>query len=254
MSGETAPAPAPTSSFDILAFQVKGNTLLAADDVERAILPFMGPGKSEADVEAARAALQKLYEDKGYVAVSVYIPEQSVDGGVLQLAVQPQAVGQLLVEGDTKNADAVRAMAPSVAPGQTPNIPAFQRDVVALNSNPTRRVTPELRAGEAPGTIDVVLKVEESAPFHASAELNNFSSTSTSDLRASATIRYDDMWGRGDSLSLSAQTAPRRTDDGTVFSGNYLMRLVTGTQLLLYGVYSDSDIAVIGGTTVIGKG
>lgn len=254
VSGETAPAPAPTSSFDILAFQVKGNTLLAADDVERAILPFMGPGKSEADVEAARAALQKLYEDKGYVAVSVYIPEQSVDGGVLQLAVQPQAVGQLLVEGDTKNADAVRAMAPSVAPGQTPNIPAFQRDVVALNSNPTRRVTPELRAGEAPGTIDVVLKVEESAPFHASAELNNFSSTSTSDLRASATIRYDDMWGRGDSLSLSAQTAPRRTDDGTVFSGNYLMRLGTGTQLLLYGVYSDSDIAVIGGTTVIGKG
>lgn len=241
------------SSFDIMAFQVKGNTLLSPDDVERAILPFMGPGKSEADVESARAALQKVYEDKGYVAVSVLIPEQSVDGGVLQLQVQPQAVGQLLVEGSS-NPDAVRALAPSVAPGQTPNIPAFQRDVVALNSNPTRRVTPELRAGEAPGTLDVILKVEESSPFHASAELNNFSSSATTDLRASATIRYDNMWGRGDSLSLSAQTAPRRTDDGTVFSGNYLARLGQGTQLLLYGVYSDSDIAVVGGTSVIGKG
>lgn len=245
---------AQAAKFDILAFQVKGNTVLQSDDVERAILPFMGPGKSEADVEAARAALQKLYEDKGYVAVSVYIPEQSVDGGVLQLAVQPQAVGRLLVEGDTKNADAIRAQAPSVAPGKTPNLPEFQRDVVALNSNPTRRVTPELRAGEAPGTLDVVLKVEESSPFHASAELNNFSSSATTNLRASATLRYDNMWGRGDSLSLSAQTAPRRTDDGTVFSGNYLMRLGQGTQLLLYGVYSDSDIAVVGGTSVIGRG
>lgn len=245
---------ADSARFDIMAFQVKGNTLLEPDDVERVILPFMGPGKSEADVEAARAALQKAFEDAGYVAVSVYIPEQSVDGGLLQLQVQPQAIGQLLVQGDTKNEAAVRALAPSVAVGQTPNLPAFQRDVVALNQNPTRRVTPELRAGEAPGTLDVVLKVEESSPFHASAELNNFHSAATTELRASATLRYDNMWGRGDSLSISAQTAPERTDDGTVVSGNYLMRLGQGTQLLLYGVHSDSDIAVVGGTSVIGKG
>lgn len=254
MAGAETPQPASAARFDIMAFQVRGNTVLAPDDVERAILPFMGPGKGEADVEAARAALQKAYEDKGYVAVSVLVPEQSVDSGVLQLQVQQQAVGRLLVEGDAKNADAVKALAPSVAPGVTPNLPNFQRDVVALNQNPTRKVTPELRAGEAPGTLDVVLKVEESSPFHGSIELNNFSSSATSDLRAAATLRYDDMWGRGDSLSLSAQTAPRRPDDGTVFSGNYLLRLGQGTQLLLYGVYSDSDIAVVGGTSVIGRG
>lgn len=245
---------AAAARFDIMAFQVRGNTVLSPDDVERTILPFTGPGKGEADVEAARAALQKVYEDKGYVAVSVVIPEQSVDGGVLQLQVQQQAVGRLLVEGDTKRADAVKALAPSVAPGVTPNLPNFQRDVVALNQNPTRKVTPELRAGEAPGTLDVVLKVEENSPFHGSVELNNFSSSATSDLRAAATLRYDNMWGRGDSLSISAQTAPRRPDDGTVFSGNYLLRLGQGTQLLLYGVYSDSDIAVVGGTSVIGRG
>src|SRR3546814_15035607 len=62
------------------------------------------------------------------------------------------------------------------------------------------------------------------------------------------------MWGRGDSLSISAQTAPQRHDDGTVLSGNYMMRLGQGTQLLLYAVHSDSDIAVVGGTSVIGKG
>lgn len=245
---------APAAAFDILAFQVRGNTVLPPDAVERAILPFMGPGKSEADVESARAALQKAFEDAGYVAVSVYVPEQSVDGGVLQLAVQQQTVGQVLVEGDTRAADAVRAQAPSVAPGQTPHLPAFQRDVVALNSNPNRRVTPELRAGVAPGTLDVVLTVEETSPIHGSVEVNNFSSAATTDLRTAATLRYDDLWGRGDSISVSAQTAPRRTDDGTVFSANWLTRLGQGRQLMLYGVHSDSDIAVVGGTSVIGRG
>lgn len=244
---------APAATFEIRAFAVRGNTVLPADAVERAIYPFTGPGKTSEDVEAARAALQKAFENAGYIAVSVFIPEQSVEGGILNLEVQSQTIGQVLVEG-TKRQNAIRAQAPSLTPGQTPNLPEFQRDVVALNQNPSRRVTPELKAGVAPGTLDVVLTVDESSPFHASAELNNFSSAATTALRASGTLRYDNMWGRGDSLSISAQTAPRRTEDGTVISGNYLMRLGQGTQLMIYGVHSDSDIAVVGGTSVIGKG
>jgi len=241
------------TTFEIRAFQVKGNTLLPADAVERAVYPHMGPGRTEADVEAARAALQKAFEDRGYVAVSVLIPEQAVAGGILQLQVEPQAIGEVKIEG-AKHPELVRAQAPSLAAGKTPNLTEFQRDVIAMNQKANRRVTPELRAGVAPGTLDVLLTVEESSAFHASAELNNFASAATTDLRYSGTLRYDDMWGRGDSLSVSSQLAPRRTGDGTVLSANYLARLGQGTQLMLYGVHSDSDIAVIGGTSVVGKG
>ncbi len=248
-----APAAAEVKPFEIRAFAVRGNKVLSPDKVERAVYPFTGPGKTPADVESARAALQKAFEDAGYIAVSVFIPEQGTEGGLISLEVQPQAIGQVLVEG-AKNPDAIRAQAPSLTPGKTPNLPAFQRDVVAMNQRSNRRVTPELRAGTAPGTLDVLLKVEESSAFHASTEINNFSSAATTDLRVSGTLRYDNLWGRGDSLSISAQTAPRRHNDGTVLSGNYMMRLGSGTQLLLYAVHSDSDIAVVGGTSVIGKG
>lgn len=256
-AAQDAPAPAaasaPETRFDIRAFQVRGNKVLPPDVVERAVYPYMGPGRTEADVESARAALQKAFEDAGYVAVSVFIPEQSVESGILQLEVQEQAIGQVLVEGSDKP-EAIRALAPSLTPGKTPNLTAFQRDVVAMNQISSRRVTPELRAGVAPGTLDVVLKVEERSPVQALVELNNFSSAATTDLRVAGTLRHDNLWGAGHSLSLSAQTAPRRTDDGTVFSGNYLLPLGTGTQLLAYYVHSDSDIAVVGGTSVIGKG
>lgn len=239
--------------FEVRAFQVKGNTVLDPDTVERAVYPFMGPDRSSDDIEAARAALQKAYEERGFVAVSVFVPEQSLEGGILQLEVLEQTIGQVLVEG-ARNPDAVRAEAPSLAQGRTPNLPDFQRDVVALNQNPTRRVTPELRAGTAPGTLDVVLTVEESSAWHGSVEWNNYYSAATSELRAAMMLRNDNLWGRGDSLSLSAQTAPERTDDGTVFSANYMARLRAGTQLLAYAVHSDSEIAVVGGTNVIGKG
>src|SRR3546814_8751853 len=64
------------------------------------------------------------------------------------------------------------------------------RSVIAMNQTASQRVSPELRAGVAPSTLDVVLKVEESSPFHASAEINNFSSAATTDLRVSGTLRH----------------------------------------------------------------
>lgn len=250
----SAAASEPAAKFDILGFHITGNTVLPPDTVERAVFPHTGLGRTEADVEAARSALQQAFEAQGYTTVAVVIPEQSVGSGMIRLEVQPQRVGQLRVEGGTRTSEEwVRTRAPSLAPGSTPNANEMQRDIMALNQSADRKVTPEVVAGDAPGTIDVVLKVEDRSPFHASVELNNFSSAATTDLRASATLRYDDLWGRGDSISISAQTAPRRTSDGTVFSANYLTRLGK-VQFLGYYVHSDSDIAVIGGTSVIGKG
>ncbi|MEA3390687.1 MAG: ShlB/FhaC/HecB family hemolysin secretion/activation protein [Pseudomonadota bacterium] len=256
---ETAPLSVETSAqaptrFDVRAIQVKGNTILPPAEVEDIVYPFMGPEKSPDDIEAARAALQKAFEERGYATVSVFIPEQSVESGIIRLEVLPQTIGAVEVAGGRRTSrDWVLSRAPSLTPGATPNFTDVQRDIVALNQSADRRVTPEVKAGVAPGTVDVVLNVEDNSPFHGSVEVNNFSSAATTDTRVSATLRYDDMWGRGDSLSVSAQTAPERTEDGTVFSANYLAR-IGSSQLLLYYVHSDSDIAVIGGTSVIGKG
>lgn len=246
---EAAPAPA---HFMIRAFQVVGNHWLEPGRVEDLVYPYMGPDRTSDDVEKARGALQAEFEKQGYATVSVLIPEQGVDSGIIRLEVQPQAIGQVTVSG-TKKPEKVLAEAPSLKAGGVPNFQAVQKDVVALNAVASRKVTPEVKPGVAPGTVDVNLKVEDSSAFHASAEVNNYKSPSTTDLRVAGSLRYDNLWGRGDSISVSAQTAPRRTSDGTVLSTNYLTH-VGKVQLLGYFVHSDSDIAVIGGTSVVGKG
>ncbi|MFH0302086.1 POTRA domain-containing protein, partial [Bradyrhizobium sp. 31Argb] len=83
--GATAPAPAgaaaqsaaPAQRFDIDDFAVQGADKLPQIDVEEAIYPFLGPGKSADDVEKARAALEKAYRDKGFQTVSVSVPTQN---------------------------------------------------------------------------------------------------------------------------------------------------------------------------------
>src|SRR5581483_3735316 len=73
--------------FDILEFEVHGNSVLDVETIERVVTPFLGLNKTMADVEAARAALEKVYQSVGYLTVFVDVPEQRVDGGVVMLNV-----------------------------------------------------------------------------------------------------------------------------------------------------------------------
>ncbi|OYU73614.1 MAG: hypothetical protein CFE45_36845, partial [Burkholderiales bacterium PBB5] len=70
-------------AFDVLEFEVEGNSVLPVAVVEAAVLPHLGPQRGMAAVEAARAALDQAYQKAGYLSVVVDIPEQRVDGGLV---------------------------------------------------------------------------------------------------------------------------------------------------------------------------
>jgi hemolysin activation/secretion protein len=261
-SSKTAPAaaapqkPAATQHFDIDDFAVQGADTLPEIDIEEAIYPFLGPNRTSDDVEKARAALEKAYHDKGYQTVSVSIPQQNAQGKVITLKVSEMKVGRLRVKNSRYfDLDKIKNGAKSLKEGTVPNFNDVTKDIVSLNQWPDRRVTPALRAGETPGTVDVDLNVEDKVPVHGSIELNDRESPNTTALRLNATAHYDDLWQRGDSFSFSYQVAPQRPDDAEVFSGSYLARTgVDWLSVLVYGVKSSSDVATVGGTNIVGPG
>jgi hemolysin activation/secretion protein len=251
-----APA-APLQRFDIDDFAVQGADTLPQIDVEEAIYPFLGPGRSADDVEKARAALEKAYHDKGFQTVSVSVPQQNALTGRVILKVSELKVGQVRVKNsryfDLAN---IKNRATSLKQGAVPNFNDVTRDIVSLNQWPDRRVTPALRAGVTPGTVDVDLAVEDKAPIHGSLEVNNRRSPNTSATRMIGTVRYDNLWQLGHSFSFTYQVAPENKSDAEVFSGSYLARVegIDWLTLLVYGVKSSSDVATVGGMNVIGPG
>jgi hemolysin activation/secretion protein len=252
-----APKAAPTEHFDIDDFAVEGVDTLPEIDLEEAIYPFLGPNRTADDVEKARAALEKAYHDKGYQTVSVSVPQQNAQAKVITLKVTELKVGRLRVKNSRYfDIDKIKATAPSLKEGTVPNFTAVTKDIVSLNQWPDRRVTPALRAGVTPGTVDVDLNVEDTAPLHASVEVNNRQSPSTTALRVTSTVHYDDLWQLGHSLSFSYQVAPQRPSDAEVFSGSYLARVqgVDWLNVLFYAVKSSSNVASVGGTSIVGPG
>jgi hemolysin activation/secretion protein len=252
-------APQQAASFDLLELRVKGNTLLERKELERTVYGYLGPKKNIEAVEQARSALENLYRTKGYQTVAVDIPEQNVENGVVYLQVVEGKVSRLRVKDSRYfSLGAIKAAVPELAEGHVPNLPIMQKQLTALgNQNADRQITPILRAGETPGTLEVDLKVKDELPLHGRIELNGRNTSSTSRLRLVTSLHYDNLWQKLHSASLMYQVSPENSDEVDVWAGTYAMPLLNSdARLALYAVSSSSNaqIASAGALSVVGIG
>jgi hemolysin activation/secretion protein len=238
--------------------RVQGATVLSSEDVQRTVYPYLGPGRTLDDVERARAALEALYQEKGYQAARVEVPPQQARRGVVLMKVTEGRIGRLRVTGSRYNdIEKIRAAAPSLQEGKVPNYNDISRDAVALNQRADRRIMIEPKPGAEPGLLDVDLKVEDEAPITASAELNNRYSADTTKLRLNTAASYDNLWQEGHSIGGSLQTTPLDWfDEVMVYSGFYLARFDALPEWTFQAsaTKQDSNISTLGGTAVAGRG
>jgi hemolysin activation/secretion protein len=247
----------PEQHFDVMEYRVIGNTVLSNRDIETVLYPLLGPKKTLPDVEAARTALESFYHERGYGTVFVDIPPQKVEGGILRLRVTEGRVEQEQISGAHyfPERDVIAAL-PAATPGRVLQLSKLQEELQAVNvATPDRSVVPVLKAGSAPGTVDLALQVHDTLPLHGSLEINNQASLDTRSLRSIASVSYADMFGRLDSLSLQYQTTPQQFDQVRVFAANYVFHsLVSGLQPSFEYINSNSNVAAIGTLGVLGIG
>jgi len=250
--------PQAAATFDMLELRVKGNSLLDKKQLERTVYPFLGPKKSIDNVESARSALEELYRTNGYQTVAVDIPEQDVKNGVVYLQVTEGKVSKLRVKDSRYfSLGKIKAAVPELAEGNVPNLPKMQKELAELaTQSPDRQITPILRAGETPGTLEVDLKVKDELPLHGRVELNGRNTMQTERLRLVSSLRYDNLWQEMHSASLMYQTSPENNQQVEVWAGTYAMPLFgSDARLALYAVSSASNtVSNAGALTIIGKG
>lgn len=262
MQVPTASAAEPSRApdrFDIMAIDVTGVQALSDAEVESLIYPFLGPDGGGNAVESARQAIEKAYRDKGYQAASVVIPQQDTEqfqAGVIRIDVYEAPVGRIEVAGGKHHDTTQIASAlPALQQGKALNLDALQIQIEAQNRFPDRTITPSFEPGTEAGTVDVKLQVDDKLPYHASAEVNNDNSPSTTRLRASASARYTNLWGLGHTISGTFLISPENTRETQAISGSYMAPIIgTPWTILVSGYTSNSNIAALGGTNVLGDG
>ena len=241
----------------IRQYRVLGARDLSPAEVETAVYPFLGPGRTEADIEGARTALEKAYHEKGFQATLVEVPVQTGRRGVIHLQVTEGRVGRVQVRGARFFLpSAIRSRARSLAEGKALNFNQVTTDIVALNQWADRQVVPSMVPGSEPGRMDIALEVKDHLPLHGTVELNNRYSPDTSELRLNGGLSYTNLWQAGHTAGGNFQLSPEDWSEVKVFSGYYLARFeqAEGFSLMLQGTKQNSNVSTLGGAAVAGRG
>jgi hemolysin activation/secretion protein len=237
--------------FDVHEYRVLGNTVMTNRDIEGVLYPLLGDGKTLSDVDTARGALEKAYHDAGYATVFVDIPPQEIAEGIVRLRVTEGKTRVRTISGARYFSEGrILDALPAIRPGTVPNMKELQTQLANVNAETTdESVTPVLKAGPVPGTMDVALKVDDHLPLHGGIDFNNQYSPDTQPLRATASLSYNNLFGELDSLSTQYTFTPQKTGQVSVVNANYGFRPIAGgLRPSVNFINSSSTVATVGAT------
>lgn len=243
--------PVKRPTLTISEYQIIGNTLLDNRDLERVLEPFLGPNQEVSSIEKAAKKIERLYKDKGYPTVFVNIPEQDVRAGIVRMSIVEGKVARVRISGaQYYTLSGIRNELPSVQEGKTPYFPDFQQQLAKVNARSQHlKVSPILKPGKAPGSVDIELKVKDELPWVNQLTLSNYNSANTTRARFEFNTAYNNLWQKDHGLSLQYQTSPEDTDEVRIWGITYLMPVYQQQRMAAYFVDSDSQVASLGGQT-----
>ena len=244
----SAEDPAPdVLRFEINRFDIAGNTLLPAAEVNAAVAPFTGKDRDFGDVQRALEALEAAYHAHGYKVVTVQLPEQELNQGVVKLNVVQTRIGRVVVSGNTVFDEAnIRRSMPSLQPGQTPNLDQVSANLRQANENPAKKIQLKLASAEADDEVDAKLEVTDERAWKAMLNLDNTGTDSTGKTHAGVVLQNANLWGRDHVGSLQYTTTAEHPSQVSVYGAGYHIPLYElGDSVDLFASYSDVDSGTV---------
>ncbi len=245
-SAETAAQQDPR--FEIKRFIVKGATLISIAETEAATAPFVGKDKDFADVQRALEAIERLYTVKGYTAVQVILPEQELDRGEVQFAVQEARIGKVVLEGnkffDTAN---IRNSLPALKEGAAPNTHLVAENLRLANESSAKQTTVLLRSSQEEGQVDAAIRVADENPIKYSLTFDNSGTRQSGIFRIGAGFQHANLFNRDHVLSVQYVTAPHDDQEAQTikpYPSKSVFVLGGAYHVPLYGLGDSIDISV----------
>ena len=204
------------------------------------------------DLEKSVAAITRNYRDRGYVAATALIPQQSFANGRVEI---------MVYEGDLDPDRPVRfeskeglrldtEWAARIVKNAIGNEPiqqeTLERGLLMLQEIPGVSATVDLEPGLTQGTVRAAVVASEGKPVEGSLGGNNMGAKSTGRNVGSAELRFNNPLGQGEQLGLTYKPSEKQGQEsysliGSIPVGDYGWRIGLSANHVTYRVDSDAD-------------
>ncbi|WP_017712901.1 ShlB/FhaC/HecB family hemolysin secretion/activation protein [Prochlorothrix hollandica] len=184
-------------------YEVLGSTVFSAETLATATQPFTGPSVSFAQLLQARSAVTQLYEDGGYIYSLAFLPEQTLEGGVVTLQVIETSLTEVTVEGLGRLRDSYVTSRVRKATGTPLQRDRLLQGLRLLQLDPLlQTLSAELSMGLRPGESTLHLTVTQAPTFTMGAGFDNGRVPSVGSFRRQFSVREGNLLGFGDGLGV----------------------------------------------------
>lgn len=219
--------------------RTQGLPLLEGQAFETLIEPYLGKPASLKSLNQLARDVVLYCREHDQPVVDVFVPEQDVTSGVVQVVVLEGRLGQVRVVGNEHFADDLFLSQVRAEPGGSLSASRLQADVDWLNLNPFRRVDVVFVPGTEPGLTDLELRVADRFPLRLYTGYENTGTPVTDEDRLLAGFNWGNVLGLDHQLGYQFTTSPE-PDEFTAHAATYLAPLPWRHTLSIFGSYAET--------------
>jgi hemolysin activation/secretion protein len=217
-----------------------GNIALAkSPDFITAVQPYLGQAVTLKSLAEMTRSIVAFFRGHDRPVVNVYVPEQSITSGFVQVVVVVSRVEKVDATGAKWFSNAYLKTQVRLRPGDEISGSQLNSDVSWVNRNPFLQSDILMAPGDAPATTDLLLRTQDRFPLRVYTGFEDSGNQFTGDDRILAGFNYGNLFGVGQQLSYQFTTGTD-VNKFTAHSGTYVIPLPWQHILTFFGSYSNS--------------
>ncbi|MHC4983973.1 MAG: ShlB/FhaC/HecB family hemolysin secretion/activation protein [Planctomycetota bacterium] len=221
--------------------EIKDIELLDNDEFRNIINPYLGKPVTMRSISIIIRDTIMYYRSKDRPVVDVFLPEQEITEGVVQLLVVEARVSDVRVEGlEHFSADLIRGYIRNQK-GDVIRASELLEDIDYINTNPFRIARPVLEPGKEFGTTDIVVDSRDRFPMRFYAGYDDTGSRATGLERFFAGVNMGNLFGCGHEVGYQ-YTTNRHFSGFGIHSAYWRIPLPNRDTLAFFGNLADYEI------------
>ncbi|GJL49566.1 MAG: hypothetical protein NPIRA01_07930 [Nitrospirales bacterium] len=195
---------APPLHVFVKEVRVVGSTAVSPQELAEVTAPYVNRELTTEGLEELRRALTLLYVEKGYITSGAILPDQSASDGIITFQMIEGKLSDINVEGTDWFQPFYFSSRLRQSAGPPVNLNELRdRLQIFLQDQRIARINSELQPGLGPGLSVLNVNVQETSPWKAWLEFNNYQSPTVGAERGLATVAHLNPLGLGDSVSFT---------------------------------------------------
>jgi len=218
-----------------------GDVVLAHNpDFIAVVQPYLDQPVTMKSLSQLTRAIVAFYREHDRPVVNVYVPQQAITSGYVQVVVVESRVEKVEATGAKWFSNDMLRHEVTLRPGEPISGQQVRNDVAWINRNPFLQADMLMAPGDTPGTTDLLLRTQDRFPLRVFAGYEDSGNRYTQDDRLLTGFNYGNLFGVGQQLSFQYTQAPDKNDFQSE-SGTYIVPLPWRHQLTIFGSYASTS-------------